>query len=1011
MKIGRGKKWLMSLIGTYIFLGGVAGATTYTSTINVTGGDTVNLGPGDTLSIGSYKKATVTGAGSLLNIQDFSFSAAGSETLSGYSYVARNGGTISITDSEIATRMHGFEAGPGGTIYFGPGTVVTGVLPIHPVNSVIARAEGEGALLEFDGVQFQGYIRGIASAAAGGTISVKNSVINTEFDNIGGDRFFIASYQEGSKAIVDNLTIISGIPTGSSTTDNYAMLVAAYGGELEVTNSHLTATNGHFALESNGRDTTTNKGAILKASDILIDYHQPEAPSGYPMVITAKNGGQIELQRVTVNIDYLSSRTQILTGAHASFQAVIQGDQVVFRTTDTTTGRVVGALGSRESVLSFTDSLFDINSDNSRGVLLYDGSALIGQNFEIISLGSSSLGIQSRSGVFALTGSNTIQLTNSSILSEGDGISLDAESATFAGNTQNQVNLVNTSVTSLTGMGINHGQGESEISLAGARTIVQGSSSTDTVGVSNGTRLELEILDQAKIMGNIGVKQNSILNLEMDQGIVEGDISALDTSTVNLQLTNNSLWTGATQTDNLVADIESSQWIMTKDSSLKELTLADQGTVAFSTDLSGGTYGTLTMQDLKGSNGLFIMRTDLVGDGAGNNRGDLLLVTGDSGTGSHQVHVTNNGSADTDGTERLTIIDTNTGSAEFALTNVVELGGYQYKLRQHPDDGSNWELYGIPRAENPGPSNPADSGVNLFSAGYLLNYVENQTLLKRLGDLRGGKDSNGIWARSYGGKFETNGDGFLRGYDMDYWGLQAGYDKKIERKDQKGTVYVGGFFGYSKGNVDYRYGSGEIDSKSLGAYWTHLSPNGFYADLVFKYGWMKDEFHVFDSAGNPVQEKNIRTQGFSGSLELGRRYHFDQKEKQGWYIEPQAQLTVGHQSGDRFTASNGLRIKMDSYRSLLGRVGTHVGYEVKEGKNPVNIYAKWDWVKEFDGDVGYMLNNSREETSYGGSWHVWGVGATMQFANKHNLYLEVERASGGRFTQSWAISGGYRFTW
>lgn len=127
----------------------------------------------------------------------------------------------------------------------------------------------------------------------------------------------------------------------------------------------------------------------------------------------------------------------------------------------------------------------------------------------------------------------------------------------------------------------------------------------------------------------------------------------------------------------------------------------------------------------------------------------------------------------------------------------------------------------------------------------------------------------------------------------------------------------------------------------------------------------RQRFYIYigliDSEGTPVRANHINTQGFSSSLEIGRRYHFNQKKQSGWYIEPQAQITLGHQSGNTFTASNGLRIKVDSYRSVLGRFGTHLGYEIKGGKNPFNIYGKWDWIKEFDGEVGFNLNRSKKD--------------------------------------------------
>lgn len=488
-------------------------------------------------------------------------------------------------------------------------------------------------------------------------------------------------------------------------------------------------------------------------------------------------------------------------------------------------------------------------------------------------------------------------------------------------------------------------------------------------------------------------------------------------SKIGIDFDNGSLFTGRTlKKDGGIIDfkmIGGSTWNMDGNSALTTLDFQNNGNEVRFMDANG--FSTLTTDSLTGNNGHFFMRTDIE---AG--EGDLLIAqdTGSHG-GIHKITVANDGGVSVDGTERLTIVDTTIGNAKFELTNAVELGGYQYNLRQVPEDMMDWELY----AGTKDPAGETDAGVQLFSGAYLLNYAENQTLLKRLGDLRNGKEKeNGIWARAYGGKFTSGSDGFLHGFDMNYWGIQTGYDKKIEREDKKGTVYVGGFLGYSKGNLDYLgNGSGSIDSKSLGAYWTHIHRNGFYADAVFKYNWMENDFKNLDSAGKTVKGEEINTRGFSTSFEVGRRYFFDKtdqkgekiraQDREGWYVEPQVQLTLGHQNGSHFTTSSGLRIKADSYRSVLGRAEVHLGYEVKTGKNPINVYGKLGVMKEFDGDVDYYLNGTPEETSYGDTWKLWGVGITAQFSQKHNLYLEVEKATGGQFNQEWGINGGYRFQW
>ncbi len=412
----------------------------------------------------------------------------------------------------------------------------------------------------------------------------------------------------------------------------------------------------------------------------------------------------------------------------------------------------------------------------------------------------------------------------------------------------------------------------------------------------------------------------------------------------------------------------------------------------------GSAFITAQVQNLAG-NGSIYLNTNLEAL-----TGDKVQISG-STTGSHQIFVNNQGGASVDPNATLTIIETAGGGA-FDLGRQTEVGGYLYRLRGEAGNPNNWELYSTNK-----PTSSGNASISAFTGSYLLNYAETQTLLQRMGDLRQGENRTGAWARVFGGKFDSKGDHFLNGFDMTYSGIQVGADKKIALQNGKGSVYVGGMFGYSKGDLDYGAGSGSIDSKTLGAYGTYVAPTGFFTDLVLKYGWMKNDFKVLDTAGTWVTGNDMNTSGLSASLEVGQRIHFDHQKKEGWYLEPQAQLSVGHQGGGSFNASNGLRVNVDSYNSTLGRLGVNVGYEMKSGKNPINVYAKTSYVHEFDGDVGYRMNGISEQTSFGGSWWTYGVGVTAQINKNHNVYLDIERASGGKFTQPWSINGGYRFQW
>ena len=303
----------------------------------------------------------------------------------------------------------------------------------------------------------------------------------------------------------------------------------------------------------------------------------------------------------------------------------------------------------------------------------------------------------------------------------------------------------------------------------------------------------------------------------------------------------------------------------------------------------------------------------------------------------------------------------------------------------------------------------AQSALNMARASYYLNYAETQTLIQRMGDLRNNPESAGnVWAKLVFGKNEVDRTAQLTGFDQTYSGIQAGVDKKTAW--ESGNFYKGVFVGYTQGDQDYSDGSGDIKAKSVGAYGTYIGNNGFYVDGVLKFNWQNQSFRAIDTAGDLVRGKS-NTTGAMASLEVGQRIHFNKETKQGFYLEPQAQISWGSQSGDRFTATNGLNVDLDNYHYLLGRVGFLAGYELKGGKNPVNLYAKVSYNHEFDGEYGANMNGAQINGDMGDSWWTYGVGVTAQISKKHNIYADIERASGGDFTQAWKVDVGYRYQW
>src|SRR5690606_34757498 len=134
-------------------------------------------------------------------------------------------------------------------------------------------------------------------------------------------------------------------------------------------------------------------------------------------------------------------------------------------------------------------------------------------------------------------------------------------------------------------------------------------------------------------------------------------------------------WRGATSVLNALA-IDAGTWTLTASSSLKKLTLGQQGRVVFE-HKDGHAYKTLTLATLEGDGGEFQMNSN-----AAAGQSDQLVVTG-SASGEHRLRVQDSGH-EPDNARAMTLVRTPQGStAAFSLANKdgkVDIGTYRYQL-------------------------------------------------------------------------------------------------------------------------------------------------------------------------------------------------------------------------------------------------------------------------------------------------------------------------------------------
>lgn len=489
--------------------------------------------------------------------------------------------------------------------------------------------------------------------------------------------------------------------------------------------------------------------------------------------------------------------------------------------------------------------------------------------------------------------------------------------------------------------------------------------------------------------GNGTMLYGDVINNNDSFAGYELDITLYGASSLTGSVTNVGGYGGVSMTLSGMDDF----WNVTGDSSLTSLSL-NGSTISF----AGQEPGTvLTTDELSGTGGMFRMATDmssLTGD-------SLNIIT--SSAGSYTIGVTDYGNGAADQNDRFTLIEDADGTADFSLAGgYANLGLWHYGLESvaSASGGASWQLYSLGTA-----SDPASAAVNTFRGTWLMGYAETQTLIQRMGDLRRSPNLSGVWFRVHGGKFEADAGRFAGAFDMDYGGVQVGFDRKFDKWN--GDLYLGAMFSYADGDLDFEgmRGDGTINSRTLGVYGTYARPDGFYLDAVLKYQWADNKFHTVEPLGGVISAPSASTGGFGMSLEAGKRFQIGEaKNGGGWYVEPQAQISYQYYDGGSFRTNNNLEISAGDFKSLTGGVGALVGYQTEKS----NFYAKASIVKEFDGDMTIRSGASSFEESFGDDWFVYGIGFTSRVNGRNSLYLDVERTSGSDFSQPWRVSAGWR---
>ena len=256
-------------------------------------------------------------------------------------------------------------------------------------------------------------------------------------------------------------------------------------------------------------------------------------------------------------------------------------------------------------------------------------------------------------------------------------------------------------------------------------------------------------------------------------------------------------------------------------------------------------------------------------------------------------------------------------------------------------------------------------------------------------------EPTGIWARVGGGKYSFNAKGIDT--DTTYTRIQGGYDAKTS----SGWT-VGGQVSYLRGNDDYVFnGTGKEKAFAVGAYGLKDLGNNQYIHIESQVGRASNDFTVRNEIGERLSGETK-----ANVYSIGARYGKTVKLSNGTYIEPQAQLSYTHFSGDSFNAGS-MHVEQSGVSSTAGGLGLEIGKNFGAG----NIYTRVGVNHVFSGTVktAYTSGATTKYTSEDikGTWTDLAFGGRYGFNANNSIFADISTGLSGDYKAGWSVNAGF----
>jgi autotransporter family porin len=270
------------------------------------------------------------------------------------------------------------------------------------------------------------------------------------------------------------------------------------------------------------------------------------------------------------------------------------------------------------------------------------------------------------------------------------------------------------------------------------------------------------------------------------------------------------------------------------------------------------------------------------------------------------------------------------------------------------------------------------------------------------------------WLRAFGQSTRQTWSGTVDpSIDGDLHGIQAGVDL-FGAESAGGQRDVGGlFFGYADREADVRgqalgwnnlkTGRLDLDATSVGGYWSHIGPSGWYLDGVVMGTWFGGDSRSTRGVGIDIAGSAV-TLSLEGGVPIAL--------SESWSIEPQAQLIWQHLSLDN-QADRYSSVAFDDDDGITGRIGARLQGSYQLGGGTLRPYLKANLWHEFNGTDDVTFGADPIRTEQGGTSLELGGGVTYDFTRSLSAFATASYAFDVDGSRLRTVAGniGLRLTW